>query len=82
MTSHPVEQTVDTSLAWWDARTDQVSRGQLESELRPFAHLYGAPLGDGAGLIAAIIDDVAASDLMPTPADIESLSPGGSSWRG
>ncbi|GAA3136084.1 hypothetical protein GCM10020255_011120 [Rhodococcus baikonurensis] len=54
----------------WDAlRTDQVSRGQLESELRPFAHLYGAPLGDGAGLIAAIIDDVAASDLMPTPAD-------------
>lgn len=54
----------------WDAlRTDQVSRGQLESELRPFAYLYGAPLGDGAGLIAALIDDVAASDLRSAPTD-------------
>ena len=48
----------------WDAlRTDQISRGHLESELCPIAHLYGAPRGDGAGLIAALIDDIAASGL-------------------
>ncbi|WCT05940.1 hypothetical protein [Rhodococcus qingshengii] len=55
----------------WDAlRTDQVSRGQLESDLRPFAHLYGAPLGDGAGLIAALIDHVVPSDLMSPPTEM------------
>ncbi|MGW4334933.1 type IV toxin-antitoxin system AbiEi family antitoxin domain-containing protein [Rhodococcus koreensis] len=61
----------------WDAlRTQQVSREPLAEALREFAHLYGAPIGDGDALVEQLIAQASAAQLgppVPTPDEIGRL---------
>lgn len=54
---------------------DAISTGQaavddIANALRPFAHRYGAPIGDGAGLVSRLLDEAGAPPPPPTTAAV------------